>query len=63
MSFGILHVHANAIKTDGRMGGLAKIERCKNRERDFAKAKDGWTLHLFQGAWFEPFGQHVFGDA
>ena len=50
-------------KTDGWMGGLAKIERCKNRERDFAKAKDGWTLHLFQGAWFGPFGQHVFGDA
>ena len=34
---------------DGRMGGLAKISE--------------GTLHQGQGAWFEPFGQHVFGDA
>ena len=62
-------MHANAIKTDGRMGGLAKIERGTL----YTIKTDGWmgglakisegTLHLFQGAWFEPFGQHVFGDA
>ena len=28
-----------------------------------SKAKDGGTLHQVQGACFEPFGQHVFGDA
>ena len=34
---------------DGRMGGLAK-------------SSEG-ALHLFQGTWFEPFGQRVLGDA
>ena len=34
---------------DGWMGGLAKIS--------------GGTLHLFQGTWFEPFGQHALRGA
>ena len=45
------------------VGGWADGWTCKNRERDFAKAKDGRTLHKVQGARLEPFGQHVFGDA
>ena len=41
------------------LGAGLPWRRCKMQ----SKAKDGRTLHLFQGAWFEPFGQHVLGDA
>ena len=41
------------------LGAGLPWRRCKMQ----SKAKDGRTLHLFQGAWFEPFGQHVFADA
>ena len=44
------------------LGAGLPWRRCKMQ----SKAKDGRTLQdgrTFQGAWFEPFGQHVFGDA
>ena len=57
--FGLGHGHSIGGGFAPGLGAGLPWRRCKMQSR----AKDGRTLHLLQGAWFEPFGQHVLGDA